>query len=62
MIQRRAAVVASDPRVQTAAQRLAHNTMGDLHFLRSVREIQVPGSRFEEARRLERRKRARHAE
>ena len=41
---------------------LAYRAMGDLHFLRGVREIQAPGSRFEEAKRLERRKRARHVE
>jgi hypothetical protein len=34
----------------------------DVHLLCGVREIQVPGSRFEEAKRLERRKYARHAE
>ena len=40
---------------------LAHRAMGDVHLRRSVREIQVPGGRFEEAKRLERRKCARHA-
>jgi hypothetical protein len=41
---------------------LAHRAMGDVHLLRGTREIQVPGSRFEEAKRLERGKCARHAE
>ena len=41
---------------------LAHRAVGDVHLLGGVREIQVPGSRFEEAKRLERRKYARHAE
>src|SRR5207248_7022286 len=41
---------------------LAHCAMGDMHLLRGMREIQVPGSRFEEAKRLERGKYARHAE
>src|ERR1700682_4243635 len=41
---------------------LAHRAMGDVHLLRGMREIQVPGSRFEEAKRLERGKYARHAE
>jgi hypothetical protein len=39
---------------------LTHRTMGDVHLLRGLREIQVPGSRFEEAKHLERRKRAGH--
>src|SRR5207244_6470004 len=39
---------------------LAHCAMGDVHLLRGVREIQVSGSRFEEAKRLERGKCARH--
>src|SRR2546426_4989370 len=41
---------------------LAHRAVGDVHLLGGVREIQVSGSRFEEAKRLERRKYARHAE
>ncbi len=41
---------------------LAHGAVGDVHLLRGVREIQVPGSRFEEAKRLERRKCANHTE
>src|SRR6267378_894191 len=41
---------------------LAHRAVGDVHLLRGVREIQVSGSRLEEAKRLERRKVARHAE
>jgi hypothetical protein len=41
---------------------LAHRAMGDVHLLRGTREIQVPGSRLEEAKRLERGKCARHAE
>jgi len=41
---------------------LAHRAMGDVHLLRSMGEIQVPGSRFEEAKCLERGKRARHEE
>jgi len=41
---------------------LAHRSMGDVHLLRGAREIQVPGSRFEEAKCLERGKCARHAE
>jgi len=28
---------------------LAHRAMGDVHLLRGMGEIQVPGSRFEEA-------------
>ena len=39
---------------------LAYRAMGDVHLLRGVREIQVSGSRFEEAKRLERRKCAGH--
>ena len=39
---------------------LADRAMGDVHLLRGLREIQVPRSRFEEAKRLERRKCARH--
>jgi hypothetical protein len=39
---------------------LAHRAMSDVHFICGVREIQVPGSRFEEAKRLEWRKCARH--
>jgi hypothetical protein len=39
---------------------LAHRAMSDVHFMCGVREIQVPGSGFEEAKRLERRKCARH--
>jgi hypothetical protein len=35
---------------------LAHRAMGDVHLLCGAREIHVPGSRFEEATRLERRK------
>jgi hypothetical protein len=45
-----------------ALDALAHRAMGDVHLLRGMREIQVPGSRFEEAKRLERGKYARHAE
>jgi hypothetical protein len=45
-----------------ALDALAHRAMGDVHLLRGMREIQVPGSRFEEAKRLEGRKRARHAQ
>jgi hypothetical protein len=45
-----------------ALDALPHRAMGDLHVPRGVPEIQVPGSRFEEARRLERRKCARYAE
>jgi hypothetical protein len=41
---------------------LAHRAVSDVHLLRGVREIQVTGSRFEKAKRLERRKYARHAE
>src|SRR5438034_7884319 len=41
---------------------LAHRAVGDVHLLCGVREIQVTGSRFEEAKRLERRKYARHSE
>jgi hypothetical protein len=40
---------------------LAHRAVGDVHLLCRVREIQVSGSRFEEAKRLKRRKYARHA-
>jgi hypothetical protein len=36
--------------------------MGDVHFLRRTREIQVAGGRFEEAKRLERGEGARQAE
>jgi hypothetical protein len=36
-----------------ALDALAHRAVGDLHLLRGMREIQVPGSRFEEAKRLE---------
>jgi hypothetical protein len=36
--------------------------MGDVHLRPGVREIQVPGCRFEEAKRLQRRKCARQAE
>jgi hypothetical protein len=45
-----------------ALDALAHRAMGDVHLLRGMREIQVPRSRFEEAKRLERGKYARHAE
>jgi hypothetical protein len=45
-----------------ALDALAHRAMGDVHLLRGMREIQVSGSRLEEAKRLERRKYARHAE
>src|ERR1700719_5339425 len=45
-----------------ALDALAHRAMGDVHLLRGMGEIQVPGSRFEEAKRLERGKYARHAE
>ncbi len=45
-----------------ALDTLAHRSMGDVHLLRGAREIQVPGSRFEEAKRLERREDARQAE
>ena len=41
---------------------LAHRAVGDVHLLGGVRKIQVSGSRFEEAKRLERRKYARHPE
>jgi hypothetical protein len=39
---------------------LAHRAVRDVHLLCGVGEIQVSGSRFEEAKRLERRKCARH--
>ena len=39
---------------------LAHRAVGDVHLLCGMGEIQVSGSRFEEAKRLERRKCARH--
>src|SRR6266852_5136892 len=41
---------------------LAHRAVGDVHLLCGVREIQVPGSRFEEAKRLKRGKCAKHTE
>ena len=41
---------------------LAYGAMRHVHFPRRVREVQVTGSRFEEAKRLERWKCARHSE
>ena len=41
---------------------LAHCAVSDVDLLRGAREIRVSGRRFEEAKRLERRKCARHAE
>src|SRR6267142_3184629 len=41
---------------------LAHRAVRDVHLRCGVGEIQVSGSRFEETKRLERRKYARHAE
>ena len=39
---------------------LAYRAMGDVHLLCGTREVQVSGSRFEETKRLERRKCAGH--
>jgi hypothetical protein len=39
---------------------LAHRAMRDVHLFRGLRKIQVPGSSFEEAKRLERGKYASH--
>lgn len=39
---------------------LAHRAVSDVHLLRGLSEIQMPRSRFEEAKGLERRKCARH--
>jgi hypothetical protein len=40
---------------------LADRTVGDVQLLRRLSEVQVPGSGFEETKRLERRKLAGHA-
>src|SRR5258705_10067946 len=45
-----------------ALDAVAHRAVSDMHLFTRAREIQVPRGRFEEAKRLERGKYARHAE